>query len=293
MKNHSHIEVSSWIVILGILTILTQFTAYYFFSSVYIVVGISSLALIICTHILLEQSQSYESSFIYALLTIFISLVITLLTYFGKEQEFIPYTDLLIGIVALNWFIPTLHCYIRDMFGYSTRVENFKAFFRNSSIIFILFYTGLLIYASFARDAFPWAYRAVAEQANFTPFWSLATQIEDYLYKMIPISDIFSYLGSRIFIYLPYGYYITLLLRRQTRVLRFVLLLFLPVIIELLQFILIPTRCDIDDIIYAFIGGLFGALWFYLNNFFFRMISGKNFLAKNSDYRYSKSSLHF
>lgn len=293
MQKHSHIEVSSWIVILGILTILTQFTAYYFFSSVYIVIGISSLVLVICTHILLEQSLSYESSFTYTLLILFISLVITLLAFFGKEQELIPYTDILLGIVVLNWSIPTLHCYIRNMFEYSTRVENFNTFFRNSSIIFILFYTGLLIYAFFAKDAFPWAYRAVAEQANFTPFWSVATQIEDYLNKMTPLSDIFTYLTSRIFIYVPYGYYSILLLHRQPRVLRFVFLLLLPVIIELLQFILIPTRCDIDDIIYGLIGGLFGALWFYLNNFIFRMISGKNFLEKNSDYRYSKNSLHF
>lgn len=293
MQKRSNIETSALIVFLSILTILIQFAAYYFFASFYIILGIAALATIVCSHILLEQTLSYESCFIYDLLILFISIVIVFLTYFGSDQNFFPYTDLLLWIVAFNWFIPAIHCYLRNMLEYGNRIEDFTVFFRNSGILFNVFYVGILLYASFAGDAFPWMYRAVAENANLTPFWSIATQIEDYMNHMIPLSDIFTYLASRVLLFFPYGYYSILLLRRRPRFVRFLALLLLPVILELLQLFFYPTRCDIDDVIYALIGGLLGALWFHLNNVIFRAVSGKIFLAKDSDFRYSKSSLHF
>ncbi len=293
MQKRSHIEISSLIVILSIITILIQFATYYFFSSVYIVIGIACLITALCTHILLEQTLTYQSCFIYLLLTVFISLVIVLLSYTGENQNIIPYTDVLLGIIAVNWLIPSLHCYFRNMLDYGTRIEEFTPFFRNAGIMFNLFYFSFVLYAALATEVFPWAYRALPEQANFTPFWSIATQIEDYLNHMIPLSDIFTYLASRILLYIPYGYYGILLLRRQSRLSRFLSLFLLPVLVEVLQYFLVPNRCDIDDIIYGFIGGLVGALWFHLNNVIFHAVSGKPFLAKDSDFRYSNNSLHF
>lgn len=293
MQKRSHIEISSLIVGLSIITILIQYAAYYFFSSVYIVIGIACLITALCTHILLEQVLTYQSSFVYMLLILFISLVIVFLTFFSKDQNIFPYTDLMLGIVAVNWLVPTAHCYIRNMFDYGTRIEEFTPFYRNAGILFSLFYIVIVLYATLAEGAFPWAYRALPEQANFKPFWSIATQIEDYLNHMIPLSDIFTYLASRTLLYIPFGYYSILLLRRRSRLSRFLVLFLLPIIIEALQYFIVPSRCDIDDIIYGVIGGLLGALWFYLNSLIFQAISGKTFLGKDSDFRYSNNSLHF
>lgn len=292
MHKSSHIEISSMIVFLSILTIIVQFTSYYFFTSSYVILGISLFTLTFSNHILLTQSQTYESSFIYSTLTLFISSVIALLTYFGKEQ-FFPYSNLLLAVIVMNWYIPSIHCLIRNMFDYGNRLENYSSYFRNSSVVFILFYLGIIIYGNFNAEAFPWAYRSVIDQANFTPFWSLATQIEDYLNGLIPISDIIVYLCSRILPYLPYGFYVIVLLRRKPKTIRFISLLILPIMIELLQYIFVPARSDIDDIIYALIGGILGALMFHLTNVIFRAVSGKNFLANSTDFRYSNSSLHF
>lgn len=293
MQKHSHMHITSLIVFLSILSILIQFAAYYFFISTYAIAGIACLVTIICTHILLEKTLTYEACFIYTLLLVFISTVITIFTYFGSDQYFIPYTDALLWIVAVNWFIPTLHCFIRNMFDYGVRIENFNAFYRNNSIIFLVYYFAIIIYGLYFKNAFPWAYTFAAEDANFTPFWSLATQIEDYMNHMIPMSDIWVYLASRIFMYCPFGFYIVVILRKKSRLLRFLSLLILPIIIELLQYILIPERCDLDDIIYALVGGILGALFFHLTNVIYRAISGKNFLTRESDYRYSHGSLHF
>jgi len=292
MRRRSNMEISSLIVFLSIISIIVQFVAYYFLASKYLILGISAVALIICTHILSEMSLNFESCFIYTILVLFISLIITLLTYLGADT-LLPYTNTLIGIVALNWLVPTIYCIFRNMFDFGGRIENFLTFYRKVSIIFILFYIGILIYGSFAADAFPWVYRMKTDSYNFTPFWSIATQIEDYINHMIPLSDIITYLLSRILTYIPYGFYVILLLRNKSKLIRFISLLLLPSAIELFQYFIIPARCDIDDIVYAFIGGVIGALWFHLTNVIYRTISGRDFLAKDSDFRINTHTLYF
>lgn len=293
MQKPSNIRITSLIVFLSIISILVQFAAYYVFISTYIIAGIACLATIVCSHILLEKTLTYESCFIYTLLLVFLTTVLTIFTYLGNEQYFIPYTDTLLWILTINWFIPTMHCFIRNMLDYGVRIENFNTFYRNNSIIFLVYYVAVVGYGLFAENAFPWAYSFVAEDANFTPFWSLATQIEDYLNHMIPLSDIWIYLATRILSFSPFGYYIAVLLRKKSRLVRFLAILLLPVLIELLQYFFIPERCDIDDVIYAVIGGILGGLFFHLINVIYRAISGKNFLTKESDFRYSHGSLHF
>ncbi|HWT26941.1 MAG TPA: VanZ family protein [Mobilitalea sp.] len=179
------------------------------------------------------------------------------------------------------------------MLDYGSRIDDYSSFFRNNSIIFVIFYIVLLAYAAISKDAFPWAYSAASASINFTPFWTLSSHIEDYLYGQLPMSDIVIYLCTRILIFLPYGFYCTLLLHKKSRILRFLTLFLLPLLIEVLQYFIIPSRCDIDDFIFGVIGGIIGSLGFYLTNAIFHAISGKYFLAKETGYHFSHSSLHF
>lgn len=293
MQRRTNIQISSLISILSIITILVQFTTYYFIDAFYLIWGISCLISILCCHVLLEQTVTYEACFNYSLLTIFVSGIIVVLSYFGKNESLLPYTGTMLGIALINWLIPMLHCFLRYMLEYGTRIDDYNVFYRSSSIVFLLFYLAVLIYGSFAKDAFPWAYRAVAEHANFTPFEIIATQIENYLYGYIPLSDIFIYLLSRSITYIPYGFYISLVLRRQTRLPRIFALLSVPFTIEVLQFFIIPQRCDIDDLLYAFLGGVLGTVLFLITSIIFRAVSGRIFLGRDSDYRYSSSALRF
>lgn len=293
MRRRSHMEISSMIVFLSIISILVQFTAYYFIGSPYLILGISTIIVIICAHVLLEQSLTYESCTVYTILLLFISIIITLLTYLGTGANLLPFTNTLFGIIIINWLVPMLHCFIRSMFEYGSRIEKFNSFYRNVSIIFILFYFGIVIYISFADVSVPLLYRVRTNQQNFTPFWWVATQIEDYINEMIPLSDIITYLISRILTFIPYGFFAILVLRNKSKLVRLLFLLLLPIAIELFQYFTFPGRCDIDDVIYAFIGGSLGGLWFHITNTLYRAFSGNDFLTKDSDYIYSNSTLHF
>jgi len=291
VQRRTNLQISSIIILMGICTIFVEFGAYHFLKPSYLVWGISCIASIICCHVLLSQSASYEACYCYSLLTIFISLSIMAVSYLGEAKGFLPYTWIMPGLVAINWLIPLLHCLVRYVVDYSTRIEDFFVFYRNISIIFTVFYLIIILYASFAPGAFEWAYPIKRSQYNLLPFEILATLIEDKLYGNIPLSDITAYLLPRILIFLPYGFYVRLLLFKKTRLIRLITFLLFPLLLELLQYIIIPSRCDIDDIIYGVIGSLLGSLFFVLFNCIVRAISGKDFLIKSNHFYHS--SLHF
>lgn len=293
MQRRVNIQASSSIIFLSILTILVQFAAYYYFEANIIIWAAAGLVSVICCHLLMEYTATYIACFNYSLLTLFISIIIMIMAYFGKVTDFLPYTNAMLGIAFINWMLPNIHCFIRYMFDYGSRIEDFNDFYRNSSITFLLFYLFIILYGSFAADAFSWAYDKAITAANFSPFELISDKIEDYIYGTVPLSDILAYLASRCLIYIPYGFYIVLLLRRQKRIIKFPALLALPFLIELIQYFTKPARCDIDDLFYALLGGLTGAFVLFLTNIIFHAFSGHDFYNGAANNRYSSSPLHF
>ncbi len=293
MQRRTNIQASSLIILLSIITIVVQFAAYYLFTAVYVILGASILICILSCHILQEQTSSYEACFNYSVLNLFISSVIVLLSFLGKEESFLPYTGWMLGIVLINWFLPCIHCFLRNMLDYGTRFEDYRSFYKHDSLLFFIIYIGIILYGSFVSSAFPFAYSGSLNYANFFPFEAITIQIEDYLYGLTPLSSILLYLACRLLIYLPYGYQMTLLLRRQGRPVRLAALLVLPLLIELFQYIFLPGRFDIDDVIYALLGGILGSLLFYISNLIFRAVTGRDFLARDNDYTFSNSRIHF
>lgn len=293
MQRKDNIQISSLLVICSILTILLQIASYCIFGNYFIVLIISALLCIVSCHMLLEKAASFQVCFDYSILTLFITLLITILTYNHTDYPFLPGTSLTIGIAMINWFIPIMHCFIRYMLNYSSHLEDYPSFYRNSSIFFIVAYLLVLSYGAFVKDAFPLADQMIPGTYNFIPFWSLSSLINEYLYKDFTLNTIFIYLCSRIIIFIPYGFYCKLLLRGKSKLMGLAVLFVLPLLIELFQGIYIPSRCDIDDIIFGVIGGLFGIVSYYLINFIFNLFSGKDFLAKESGYHFSNSTLHF
>ncbi|MGF7141868.1 glycopeptide antibiotics resistance protein [Anaerotaenia torta] len=293
MQRRTNLLDSSFIIILSIATILIQFVIYYFFAAFYVIWGISSLITIISCHILLEQTAAYSTCFNYSALILFISSIILFLSFMGGSSFFLPYSNTMIGIAVINWLLPCLYCYLRNMLDYGTRFTDYRIFYRNDALLFFFLYLVILLYGNFATKAFPEVYRGTLDAANFLPFETITVLIEDYLYGVLPLSDILFYVFVRILVFLPYGFQMTFLLKRQSRLPRFLVLLILPCALEAAQYFIIPERFDVDDVIYAVIGGILGSILYYLCNFIFRSITGKDFLSRESDYPYSRPGLHF
>lgn len=294
MQRHIGTQASSSVIYISILTVLVQFAAYHFVNLTIVIWGISCLVSILCCHILLEWTVSYRSCFDYSFLTLFISLIIILLTYHQDTQSFLPYTNTMAGIAVINWLCPMLHCFIRNMLSYGSKVEEFNGFYRKSSTLFLIFYTVVLIYGLFVKNAFPWAYEETSlDTSVLSPFDTLAVLIQDYLDGILSLNKILIYLASRILIFIPYGFYLRLIARNLRRLFRFILLPILPVLIEILQYFIIPERCLVDDLAYALIGGFLGFFLYFLINAIYHAFSGKDFLMRGSEYRGLDNPLRF
>lgn len=291
MQRQSYNKLSTVIILLSIMTITLQFGVYYFISVPFIILGVSSLLSLLCCHILLGQSSSYDACFNYSMLNLFISSVIILLSYPGTHESYLPYSGSMLGIAIINWFVPSVYCFLNYMFDSGIKVDDYISFYWNDTILFGICYLGIILYSSFSTT-FPWAYPYNPTTPNFILFHTIAAQIEDYLYGVIPIKDIVIYLSLRIVPLVPYGFYLTLILRSRSRLWRLVALLFVPFLLEILQFFIIPNRSDIDDIIYGIAGGLLGSLFYYLLNTIFRLFTGKEFLEKDPSSIYNRT-LHF
>ncbi len=291
MQRRTNIQVSSLIILLSIITILIQFISYYFFAAFYIIWGITILISVICCILLTEQTSTYEACYHYSVLTLFISLVIIVMSYFSMDQTFLPYSGTMLGIAGINWLIPNLFCFLRNMLDYGTRFEDYPVFYRKDSILFFTIYIAVILYTAFVSGAVPFAYQGSLTTPNFMPFEAITIQIEDYLYGVTTLGSILTYLFCRILLFLPYGYQLTLFLRRKSRLPRFLSLLVFPLLLEIFQYIYIPSRFDIDDIIYALLGGILGSVFYYLGNLIFRAFTGRDFLSDENPYSHSR--IHF
>lgn len=293
MQRRINMESSSLIAILSIITILIQYVAYYFFASHILILLISCIILFVSTQMLLEHSISYETSFVYMGLITFIGLIITILSFSSRGNSLLPYSGTMIAMLAINWMIPVIHCFLRNMLDYGTRIEGYLTFNLSTGIVFNLFYLGLIFYGCFTTKGFPWTYITVLDNVNFTPLMSISILIEDFLMDNATLKEILIYLANRIILFVPYGYYVTMLLRRYNRPSKIIAIFIFPVILETLQFFTHRGICDIDDIIFALLGGLLGNILYHLINILYRIISGTDFLEDEANSRFSGTPLHF
>ncbi len=292
MQKRTNTQSSSLIIYISIITILIQFAVYYFIEVNILIWAAASLISLICCHVLIEHTLTYFSCLHYSFLSLFISVIIIALTYLGEVKTFLPYNHAMLGIALINWLVPLLHCFIRNMIDASGKIDDFYDYYKSNSIFFIIVYIATLIYGNYIADSFFWT-NNYGTSANFSILKIISVKVEDYIYNHIPLSDIMNYLSSRILIYIPYGFYISLLLRNQRRLIKSLALLILPFVFKALQYFIIKPRCDIDDLFYAFIGGLIGTLIFFITNVIFRSFSGRDFFGDETRSRYFGNTLHF
>lgn len=288
MRRNS-VHLTTIIILLSILSLSVQFITYYFLGATFITFSITSCVILLFSYILLEQYLSYENCFSFLLLNLFMSFIIILFSYYGGSDFLLSYQPDLFIFIILNWAIPTIYSLLRNLFDRGPKYMHFLQFYRNTSIVFLLFYTGLLVTLLFTNNN--------TASANisfqFVPFVTIATVIEEYIVGQIALEAIISYFVISILLFIPYGYYCALLLRYWGRIARIVALIILPVLIEVLQSVLQFSKGEIDDIILALIGSLLGALCYSILNSIFQSVTDEDFLPERSSYTYYSSKLHF
>lgn len=289
----SPIHVATLIILLSIISVTVQFILYFFLGISVLTFVISGILILICSHIFLELTLSYESIFNYTLLNTLVCIIIIGLSYFNDGTSFINYHSILLLFVILNLFLPIIYGTIRTLLDSGHKYINFKTFYYNCSFLCIILYIGIIINFLFINNADYIIYYNDFSKINFIPFLTLATLIEDYMDGFMSLSSIANYLLIGILIYIPYGYFISLFLSNQRKVIKFLCLFILPLGVEVLQLILLLGKCDMDDLILGVIGGIFGAFLYFLQNLIFRLVKDEDFLSHRSRYSFYRNDLHF
>ena len=100
-----------------------------------------------------------------------------------------------------------------------------------------------------------------------------------YRYNLVPFAEIKRYLNYRdkigsfhvmlnllgnVFCFIPFGFVIPILARKQNALRMFLLSMAASVLVELLQLVSMLGSCDVDDIILNTLGGLIGYMMFVI-----------------------------
>lgn len=287
MRNRYSIQFTTFIIILSLITVFTEFSLLYFLDSDLKATLISCGIVLVISIILLFRSYHFEAVFIYTLLNVVLSGLLAAYRFWEIQYFYYSVTNYNIWMVICNFFVPFLFCLIIHLFDVHNSFSQYKGYFRNNSILFYLCYFTILAYTVFSSNT-----KGIWSDVtlNLIPFYTIAGYIENYIYHIGSLNHVLTHLLIPTLLYLPVGFLIGLLLRKNHKILRFFTMLLFLVAIEITQYMLQVSSCNIDDIIYGFIGCLIGQLIFLILNKLSNVIKGHGFLQEESQYR---STLHF
>lgn len=263
---------TTWVVTVSLLVSILQLVLYVVMDGNWVALLLSGLGILLGGILVHFITGELGELFPFLLIPCIISGGAGLLIPQLKGEWLPQSTAVLVGCL-LAWLVPVVYACLFTWAEGSTVLPQFSAFYKKAAIFFYLVYFGILIY---------WfmVYCRIPEQEvtlQMIPFASFAAYIDGIISETVPVQRLLQYLLERILLFLPYGFFIAMVGRKLHSMLRLGLVLVLPVIVELLQYLLKYHSCDADDVIFAFLGGMFGMLLFVIFNVVFQKTTGKNF----------------
>lgn len=261
-----------WIVLLSLFVSVLQFILYYVTDSSWLGILLAGLGILLGGIVVHFITGELEELFAYLLVPCVCSGCAGLLIP-KLEGAILPQSSTAFAGCVLAWLIPVIYACLYTWAEGGTALAQFSAFYKKAAVFFYLVYFGLLIYWVLVYSRIP--ENEVTMQ--LIPFASFAAYIDGIISDTVSVERLFQFLAERIILFLPYGFFIAMVGRRLHSLLRLGLVLFLPVLVELLQFLLGINSCDADDAVFSFLGGLIGMLIFVIFNTVFQKTTGKNF----------------
>lgn len=286
MRNKNSIQFTTVIILLSFLTVFGEFALLYVMSNDFLATLIGCGIVLFLSILLLFTAYNFEAIFIYMLLNVVLSSLLATYSFWEIRYFYYSADNYELWMVLINFTVPCLLCLICNLFDQNS-LANYRQFVRNSSLLFFVYYLCMFIYIEFTphTDAI-WSNGLT----NLIPFYTIAGYIENYIYQVGSLKDIFYHLLIPIVIYLPAGFLLAVCMRHTNKLLRLLVALLLPLITEGIQYLIRVNNLNIDDVIYGFLGGILGQLLFFLLNALFLRIKGLEFLEEERSYR---STLHF
>lgn len=278
------IKITTLVLLVSFLCVAAEFSVYYFIDKFWPVCLITVIAAFIVSHLFLEASLTYTTCFLFSLTSMVLSSILTTTIYFGQTGNILVYHDYVQFIIYGNWLIPLTYSTFRCLFDRGPRFVNFKSYFIKTSILFLLFYLFNLVYHTiFSPLQLPYGFDK--QQIAFLPFLTTATHIEDFIYTGNGIGSLVGYIIKIFILFMPMGFYIALILKKNNFILKAFLVIIIPILFEIVPYVT-QEYANIDSCIYRFFSLIIGVLCFQLLNGVFRYFTGEDFLYERNKYSF-------
>lgn len=261
-----------WVIITGILVTAIQFAIYHFVSGGWLGVLLSAVVVLIGSVVVHFITSEQEELVGYLLIPCTFSGVMGLLLPY-VEIPFFPEGNVVLIGCLLTWLVPVVYAVIYTWANGNTEIAGFAKFYIRAIVFFYLVYFALMIYGAFFRQI-------PAEDGSSTqwiPFATFAALVNGVMKDTVSVARVIEFLLNRVVFFLPYGFFIGLACRKLHGILRVILLLFLPAVLEMIQLLFQWGTCDVDDIIFRFVGGLLGFISFLLFDAAFQRFTARHF----------------
>ncbi|MGN0506173.1 MAG: VanZ family protein [Lachnospiraceae bacterium] len=273
---------TTWIVITGMLVTALDYVIYYVLGAGWLGILLSSVCILLGCAVVQLMTEELTELFAYLLIPCVFSGIMGLFAL-SSPIACLPKSGTLFLTAFLAWLLTVCYAVVAAWTTGNISSLNFPAFYKRATIFFYIVYIGLILYGLFFYDRIP---LEETGRLQMVPFATLAAYIEAMINHVVPVWALVYYLLYRAVFFVPYGFLIALICAKLPAAIRILLLTVLPLAIELIQFVFRFNRCDIDDLIFAFIGGLTGMLCFLLFNSLFLHFTGKNYNGKDADREY-------
>lgn len=261
-----------WIVLISLGVSVLQFIIYHFTDGSGLGLVLTGLCILlggVAVHLITgEQEELFSYLLIPCVCMGGVGVLIPQL-----KGEILPQSSTAFIGCVMAWLIPVVYACIFTWAEGSTALPQFSGFYKKAAVFFYLVYFGLLVF---------WfvEYSRVPEEevtVQLIPFATFAAFIDGMISDTVSPERLLGFLAERVLLFLPYGFFVAMVGRKLHSLLRLGLVLVLPVLVELLQFLLKFSSCDADDAVFSFLGGLIGMLAFVIFNALFQKSTGKNF----------------
>lgn len=289
--NKRAVNISSLVLLLALLSFIFEVCLYYFvpfhWVAVLAAVGLS-LAL---THYFLEVTLNYDSCFLQAAFMTIMTTAFCVVIYLLETNEWISFDFSLLVLVAVNWLVPFVYCFIRDFLDRGPRFDGYLFFFHGMSVIFIVVYLFAVAKQFFITPLIP-PYDALPMGAHsFIPFMATGTYLEQVISDGGNVAGMLLYILEVVLFAIPFGFYAKVYTRQMPVLVRFLVYIGIPLLLEVVQKVTGIGRGDIDDFAFAMLGTVIGVGIYHLVAYVSYEVNKREFLE---DRTVSKSLLfHF
>ncbi|MCH5267892.1 MAG: VanZ family protein [Lachnospiraceae bacterium] len=286
--NARTVNISSLVILLALLSLICEGFLYYFLPLQALTVVFAVMVSLILSHFFLETSLSYAYNAVYAAFMTIGTFIFSVIVYYIQPNQWLQYDFILVFIVLANWLTPFLYCTFRDLHDISPRFSGYNKFFRQMSILLLLCYIFALAKQYYLTPIVPPYQEGSFGAQNFVPFMATGSYLEEALRKNTTLFPLFCYILEMIFLYIPFGYYVSAYMKKIFFPVRLFLYLAYPAIMEMSQYIFGRGRAHIDDYTLALFGILIGSLIFHATCGIFRMVADREFLSPRNTLNLSR-----